>query len=142
MPTEIYSFFLNSYGNKRILLFNNLEMETCRETMRKNIVSYDYHFEQTPLAAGECVALSWRADGDHSIHNRLEGPWTHGCDQKLALFGTFSQNFDFATIQKQTNKQKTSLCFHPHLSLSHGCEVLMLFCWQPSWPWARVDNVI
>lgn len=69
-------------------------------------------------------------DGDHSIHNRLAGPWTHGCEQKLALFGTFSQNFDFATIQKK--KKKPSLCFHAHLNLSHGCEVLILFCWQPS----------
>lgn len=57
--------------------------------MRKSLVSYDYHFEQTILEAGEYTPLSWRENGDHSTHDKLAGPLLQGWEQELNFYGIF-----------------------------------------------------
>ena len=79
MSAGKYYFFKIHKGAKGYsYFFNNLEMGTCREIMRKSLVSYDYHFEQTMLDAGEYMLLSWRENGDYSTHDKMAGPLSHG----------------------------------------------------------------
>lgn len=99
MPIGKYlGFFTHMVTKQYSYFFNNLEIGKCRKTLRTKIVSYDYLFEQVLLTAGECVPLSFRENGDHSIYDRLAGPLSNWFEQILALFGTFSQNFHFAAI--------------------------------------------